>query len=120
MNCTNASISEKMRGNHSFKLSAISQPHVNAMKKTNLQQAVLTVVDHRHPHYGKTFPLLKVIFSKGKRIGVVDIGNGVARYIPIEATDRGSTPAFAHNAPVDLESLTKLCNLYHLLLEHTQ
>jgi hypothetical protein len=86
------------------------------MKKTDYQQAVVTIVDPRHPLYGNTFPLLKVISSKSKQTCLVEIESGLNRHIPLEVTDRCSTPARINQVPIDIESLTKLCDLYYLVV----
>jgi len=53
----------------------------------------VTVIDSTHPFFGRTFPVVRLTSTRGKRYLVVRLPNGHTRSVPIKATDYQSQQA---------------------------
>lgn len=83
------------------------------MKTKCSTSPVVTVVDPRHPLFGRTFPLVRTFKTqKGRAFCIVELKSEKTRQIPLEVTDKSEIPISINDAPIDIKHLLKLCNTY--------
>jgi hypothetical protein len=80
-------------------------------------EETITVIDPRHPLYGRSFPLIEI--SNKQYMGcccVVSYRPSLARYIPLEATDRSLEPLVIEPLPLNLKAVQQLLTSYEKIV----
>lgn len=78
---------------------------------------MVTVIDPRDPHYGRTFRLL-FIENKSYRgkCCVVRMDSGIERHIPVSVTNQSSDPLQINPLPLNLSSVRQLLSVYERII----
>lgn len=78
---------------------------------------MVTVIDPRDPHYGRTFRLL---FIENKpyrgKCCVVRMDSGIELHIPVSVTDQSSDPIQINPLPLNLSSVRQLLSVYERII----
>ena len=81
----------------------------------------VTVIDPRHPLYGRTFPLLEITNKQYLgRCCVVLYEPPLCRYIPVTATDRSPEPLCIYPLPLNLPSIEQLLATYEVIVSQIE
>ncbi|WP_201364739.1 hypothetical protein [Dictyobacter formicarum] len=79
-------------------------------------EETVTVVDPRHPLFGRTLPCLGIAHSSHRgRCCIVWIRPTVERHVPVEATNLAYDPATLYPLPISVESLQQFLQEFLLV-----
>jgi len=77
----------------------------------------VTIIDPRHPLFGRTLPLVHITNKQYQgRCCVVLLQEGIERIVPLKATDHSSEPIQEFPLPIDLSSVKQLYEVFRRIL----
>lgn len=92
---------------------AVYRPQMNDMKTTSQYSNIVSIIDPRHPLYGRTFPLIEVVnCRRAQSTCVIDFENGLIRRVPLKVTDKYPASLEIPTVPISLESLVNMSNIF--------